>query len=108
MSKYDDYESDWIIAVANTAADGISVYRFRGTADKVKAKLAELAKKDMEMTRITSATSVAGSSVHTLNSVIITSHIRRFSGARWISSENGKYFILECDNDNNYYNAEVR
>lgn len=48
MSKYDDYESDWIIAVANTAADGISVYRFRGTADKVKAKLAELAKNDME------------------------------------------------------------
>ena len=45
MSKYDDYESDWIIAVANTAADGTSVYRFRGTADKVKAKLA---KKDME------------------------------------------------------------
>ena len=33
MSKYDDYESDWIIAVANTAADGTLVYRFRGTAD---------------------------------------------------------------------------
>lgn len=48
MSKYDDYESDWIIAVANTAADGILVYRFRGTADKVRAKLAELAKEDME------------------------------------------------------------
>lgn len=48
MSKYDDHESDWIIAVANTAADGISVYRFRGTADKVRAKLAELAKRDME------------------------------------------------------------
>lgn len=48
MSKYDDYESDWIIAVANTAADGTLVYRFRGTADKVRAKLAELAKKDIE------------------------------------------------------------
>lgn len=48
MSKYDDHESDWIIAVANTAADGIPVYRFRGTADKVRAKLAELAKRDME------------------------------------------------------------
>lgn len=48
MSKYDDYESDWIIAVANTAADGVLVYRFRGTADKVRAKLAELAKKDIE------------------------------------------------------------
>ena len=45
MSKYDDYESDWIIAVANTAA-------------------------------------VAESSVHTLNSAIITSHIRRFSCVR--------------------------
>lgn len=48
MSKYDDHESDWIIAIANTAADGIPVYRFRGTADKVRAKLAELAKRDME------------------------------------------------------------
>lgn len=48
MSKYYDYESDWIIAVANTAADGIPVYRFRGTADKVRAKLADLAKEDME------------------------------------------------------------
>lgn len=46
MSKHDDYESDWIIAVANTAADGTLVYRFRGTADKVRAKLAELAKEE--------------------------------------------------------------
>lgn len=41
MSKYDDYESDWIIAVANTAADGTLVYRFRGTADKGKKESEE-------------------------------------------------------------------
>lgn len=29
MSKYDNYESDWIIAVANTAADGTLVYIWR-------------------------------------------------------------------------------
>lgn len=82
MSKYDDYESDWIIAVANTAADGTLVYRFRGTADKVRAKLAELAKKDIENDPDNICGGCAEGSVHTLNSAIITSHIRRFSCVR--------------------------
>ena len=37
---------DWLIAIANSAADGVAIFKFRGTKDEVKEKLLSLIKKD--------------------------------------------------------------
>lgn len=39
---------DWIIGVSNTEADGVALFRFRGTKDEIKQKLADLVNEDKE------------------------------------------------------------
>lgn len=39
---------DYIIAICNTASDGICMYRFRGTFEELKRKLIELVMEDKE------------------------------------------------------------
>lgn len=48
MKKHDDWNTDWIITVASSEADSVSVYRFRGTANEVIQKIVDLAKDDRE------------------------------------------------------------
>lgn len=45
MSNMDD-RTDWIIAISNSAIDGVEIYRFRGTDDEVKEKLLKLLNQD--------------------------------------------------------------
>lgn len=37
-----DYIADWLIGISNTDADGVTVYRFRGTRKDVKELLVKL------------------------------------------------------------------
>lgn len=39
---------DWIIGVCNTDADGVTLYRFRGTIEETKEKLVSLVSGDRE------------------------------------------------------------
>lgn len=41
MNRY-----DWIIGICNTSADGVKLFRFRGTISEVKEKLLSLIKED--------------------------------------------------------------
>lgn len=43
-----DIGKDWIIAIANSAVNGVIICRFRGTDDEVKEKLLELLNQDKE------------------------------------------------------------
>lgn len=38
-----DYITDWLIGISNTDADGVTMYRFRGTRKDVKELLVKLA-----------------------------------------------------------------
>lgn len=50
MSDYitDWLITDWLIGISNTDADGVTMYRFRGTRKDVKELLAKLAAQDRE------------------------------------------------------------
>lgn len=39
---------DWIIAIANTEADGVEIFRFFGTEESVRKKMVELVEEDKE------------------------------------------------------------
>ena len=46
MDNKTSKKEDWIIAVANTEADGAVLYRFNGTEDQTKKMLVRLIKED--------------------------------------------------------------
>lgn len=50
MSDYitDWLITDWLIGISNTDADGVTMYRFRGTRKDVKELLVKLAAQDRE------------------------------------------------------------
>lgn len=39
---------DWIVGICNTGADGVTMYRFRGTIEEMKEKLVSLVSEDRE------------------------------------------------------------
>ena len=43
-----DWNKDWIIAVANSEADGVTINRFYGTEEEVRALLARMVQEDLE------------------------------------------------------------
>ena len=39
-------ECDWIVGICNTEADGVRIFRFRGTIEEMKEELVSLIKED--------------------------------------------------------------
>lgn len=70
-----DYITDWLIGISNTDADGVTMYRFRGTRKDVKELLAKLAAQDREKIRMDMITERNSSNTYRKTDPINIRHI---------------------------------